>query len=261
MVTTKIGKHTVEMYDAIDELPIVRFHKYQKLMLIDAGVGADIAAFDQRIEKVSRFLKAGKPDKAGLELENLRQCVFLIQSGISPRHQAFAALVTRIDGEPCDDLTDAGIAAILEKLNDTPEGELTAQLEAVKKKIDAELTLYFPGLFDDSRVKEYYDLLRRRTMEVLQGIIKGEANPAGTDAVERLTTELITYSNPQCFTGSEGVEVQHERQFENLCLALSEQLHVEPKKYTVLEFYNAFDFVKERAKQAAKASKMPHNRR
>ncbi|MGF2526095.1 hypothetical protein ACQUW0_27690, partial [Ralstonia pseudosolanacearum] len=50
MVTVKIGKHTVEMYDTIEELPIVRFHKYQKLLLIDAGIGADIVAFDQRIE-------------------------------------------------------------------------------------------------------------------------------------------------------------------------------------------------------------------
>ena len=56
MVTTKIGKHTVEMHDTIEELPVVRFHKYQKLLLIDAGVGADITAFDQRLEKARLFL-------------------------------------------------------------------------------------------------------------------------------------------------------------------------------------------------------------
>ena len=64
MVTVKIGKHTVEMYDTIEELPIVRFHKYQKLLLIDAGIGADIVAFDQRIEKTRRYLMDGKPEKA-----------------------------------------------------------------------------------------------------------------------------------------------------------------------------------------------------
>ena len=71
MTTTKIGNHTVEYYDAIDELPIVRFHKYQKLLLIDAGVGSDIAAFDQRIEKTRRFLMLGQNDKAQQELENV----------------------------------------------------------------------------------------------------------------------------------------------------------------------------------------------
>ena len=98
MVTVQIGKHTVEMYDTIEELPVVRFHKYQKLLLVDAGVGSDIQGFDQRIERVRRFLLDGKPEKAEQELANLRQCVFFIQSGLNLKHRAFAALVTKIDG-------------------------------------------------------------------------------------------------------------------------------------------------------------------
>lgn len=255
MLTAKIGKHTVEIYDTIEELPIVRFHKYQKLLLIDAGIGADINAFDQRIEKTRRFLMDGKTDKAQQELENLRQSVFLIQSGISPKHRAFAALVAKVDGRECNDVSDDALAKLTELLSDAPEGELTAQLEAVKKKIDAELRLYFPTIFADSEVKEYYDLLKKRTMAVLANIIAGVKDPAATPEIERLTTELITYSHPKSFAGSEGVEIQFDRQFENLCLVLSEQLHVKPKEYSVLEFYNAFDFVKERAKQAEKAQK------
>ena len=255
MVTANIGKHTVEFYDTIEELPIVRFHKYQKLLLVDAGIGSDIAAFDQRIERTRRFLMAGKAEQAQQELENMRQCVFLIQSGVNPKHRAFAALVTKIDGQDCTDIGDDALAAITEKLNDVPESELTAQLDAVKKKIDGELTLYFPALFNDSDVKEYYDILRKRTLEILNGIVAGIDDPAGAEIVDKLTTALITYSNPKLCTGSDGVEIQFDRQFENLCLVLSEQLHVEPKKYSVLEFYNAFDFVKEKAKQAEKAQK------
>ena len=255
MVTAKIGKHTVEFYDTIEELPIVRFHKYQKLLLVDAGIGSDIAAFDQRIEKTRRFLMSGKPEQAQQELENMRQCVFLIQTGVIPKHRAFAALVTKIDGQDCTDLGDDALAAITEKLNDVPESELTARLEAVKKKIDGELTLYFPALFNDSDVKEYYDILRKRTLEILKRIVAGVDDPGAGETVDKLTTALITYSHPKMFTGSDGVEIQFERQFENLCLVLSEQLHVNPKGYTVLEFYNAFDFVKERAKQAEKERK------
>lgn len=255
MEKIKIGKHTVEFYSAIDELPIVRFHKYQKLLLVDAGVGSDITAFDRRLEKARHFLAAGKIEQAQLELENLRQCVFLIQSGVSPKHRAFAALVTKIDGQEYNDISDDSLEAIVAKLADASESELTARLEAVKKKIDGELTLYFPALFNDSEVKEYYDILRRRTLEVLNRIVEGEHNPEGGKVVEKLTTALITYSHPKVFTGSEGVEIQFDRQFENLCLVLSEQLHVEPKKYTVLEFYNAFDFVKEKAKEAERAQK------
>lgn len=261
MVTVKIGKHTVEMYDTIEELPIVRFHKYQKMLLVDAGIGADIPAFDQRIERTRRFMAAGKVDKAQQELENMRQCVYLIQNGINPRHRAFAALVTKIDGQECKDISDDALAAVTAKLNDVPESELTAQFDAVKKKIDGELMLYFPSLFNDAEVKEYYDILRKRTLEVLNGIVAGVRDPGNTTAVDKLTTALVTYSNPKLFSGPEGVEIQHDRQFENLCLVLSEQLHVKPKDYSVLEFYNAFDFVKEKAKQAEKAQKRAKNQR
>lgn len=261
MVTAKIGKHTVEMYDAIDELPIVRFHKYQKLLLIDAGVGSDIVAFDQRTEKMRRYLMDGKIDHAKQELENLRQSVFMIQNEISPKHRAFAVLVAKMDGRECNDLTDEALARLTRELNDAPEKELTAQLEAVKKKIDEELRIYFPALFGDSQVKEYYDLLKKRTLVLLRNIIDGVERPDETPEIEKLTTALLTYSNPKTFTGSESAEIQFDRQFENLCLVLSEQLHVKPKEYTVLEFYNAFDFVQERAKQAEKAHKRANKTR
>lgn len=261
MVSVKFGKHNVELYDSIEELPIVRFHKYQKLLLVEAGIGGDIAAFDQRIEKTRRYLLEGKTEAAAQELENMRQGVYFIQNEVSPRSRAFAMLVAKIDGEAREDLSDDGISRTLELLQDTPLKQLTDRLEAVKKKIDRELTLYFPALFNGSEVKEYYDLMRRRALAVLENIIAGVARPDETDEVEKLTTALVCYSHPQSFVGSEGVEVQYERQFENLCLALSERLHVEPKRYTVMEFYNAFDFLRERTKQAEKAQKQAISRR
>ena len=121
--------------------------------------------------------------------------------------------------------------------------------------------LYFPVLFNDATVKEYYDLMRQRTIEVLNNIMAGATDPGATDMVEKLTTALITYTKPQLFNGPESVEIQFDRQFENLCLVLSEQLHVKPKEYTVLEFYNAFDFIQERAKKAEKAQKRANLRR
>lgn len=253
MVTVKIGKHEIEFYDTIDEMPIVRFHKYQKFLLVDAGIGSDIAAFDQRIEKAKRFMMAGKQEQAQREFENLRQCVYMIQTETSPKHLAFAALVSKVDGVACEDLSDDALRALHEKLKDIPVNELAARFEAVKKKIDADLMLYFPSIFNDSEIKEYFDLLKKRTLVVLNNIIEGVKHPDETKEYERLTTELVTYSHPKVFAGSEGVEVQFDRQFENLCLVLSEQLHVRPKEYTVLEFYNAFDFIKERGRQSERA--------
>lgn len=253
MVTVKIGKHTVELYDAIDELPIVRFHKYQKLLLVDAGVGADIAAFDQRIEKTRRFLMAGKAEQAQQELENLRQCVFMIQAEINPRNMAFAALVKSVDGVARDDISDEALRETLKMISDSPLKDIAARLEAVKKKIDGELMLYFPAIFNQSNVKEYFDILRKRSLAILDAIQSGNVDADGLIAVEELTTKLVTYSNPQVFSGADSAEIKYDRQFEDICLAMSEQLHTTPKNSTVLEFYNAYEFIIERAKQAKQA--------
>lgn len=255
MVTVKIGKHTVEYFDAIDAIPITRFHRWQKALLIDAGIGADIQSFDQRIERTRRFLMAGKNDKAQIELENMRQCIFLIQQEISPKHLAFAALVHKIDGKVYDDLSDDGLRKIVELLSDGTTKELTEQMDSVKKKIDNELTLYFPALFNESDIKEYFDLLKKRTLAVLQNIIDGVKIPDETPGVDKLTTALITYSNPKSFSGSDSLEIQYDRQFENLCLALSSQLNILPKKCSVLEFYNAFDYLQQKAKREQRENK------
>jgi len=254
MVKTELGKHKVEFYNAIDELPIARFHKYQKYLLIDAGIGGDIQGFDTRIEKTRRYLMEGQTDNATKELANMRQSINLILSGINPKHRAFATLVTKIDDKVYDVITDDTIAEIVETLSDVSISDMAVHFEAAKKKIDSELMLYFPSLFNDSDVKEYFDILKRRTLAILKNIISGKSNPDKTIEVEKLNSKLITYTSPKDFAGSEGVEVQFDRQYENLCLALSEQLHVNPKGYTVMEFYNAFDLIQERAKKAQKGA-------
>ena len=134
MKTTKIGNLTVELYDAIDELPIARFHAYNKALLIDAGIGSDLNDWDAHIEKTIRFIRSKKPDLAEKELDNLRQNVYFIQTDISPRYMAFCALVRSVDGKEYNDLSPDGLAKVLALFNDAPNGELTAQLEAVKKK-------------------------------------------------------------------------------------------------------------------------------
>ena len=136
-----------------------------------------------------------------------------------------------------------------------PRERLLLYSKRSKKKIDAELMLYFPVLFNDSEVKEYYDLLRRRTLEVLNGIAEGLEEPERTAVVDALTTKLMTYSHPKLFAGPEGAEVQFEKQFEDLCLALGESLRVEAKRMSVLEFYNAFVFAQQKARNGQKEAR------
>lgn len=253
MKQVKIAGHDVTMYDSIESLPILRFHKYNKLLLIDAGIGSDLSDFDRHIEKVVLQMKSA-PEQAATELENLRQNVYFIHSGVNPRHLAFAALVKEIDGQPYDDLSDSGLQRVTELLKDATTKETTDILSAVKKKIDAELRLYFPHLFDDADTKEYYDVLRRRTLLVLDQIITGEDKG---NEIEQITKEMILHVRPVKFAGGE-FEVRYDKQFEKMCLMLAQHANIDARKYSVLSFYNAFEYMKEdirRQKDAYKARK------
>lgn len=251
----KIGKHNLRIYDSIEELPIVRHHKFSKLMLIDAHVGSDISDFDAHLERVFRYIETGKTDLAKKELMILRQNVFFIQSEVSPKNLAFAALVHTIDGVENNDLSDEALKALVAKLSDSTVGELDIATAESKKKLDDELRAYFPHLFDSAPVKEYYDKLKRRTLLIIKKLTDG-ISEAEEKELESLTTDLILFSDPQSFSGSDNLEIQQDKQFENACLVISQNTHTDPKKFTVLEYYNALFFIKEQNKaQAKKAHK------
>lgn len=252
----KLGKHKLEIFNSIEELPIVRHHKFSKLMLIDAGIGAEISDFDAHIERVIRYIKSDKQDSAIKELMNLRQNVFMIQSGISPRHLAFACLIHSLDGEVNEDLSDESLKRILSKLEDIPIGEFESIIDESKKKLEDELQVYFPRLFDSADIKEYYDKLKRRTILLLRQLEKGEDfTEEEQKELERVTNELVLFSDPQNFSGSESVEIQQDRQFENACLVISQSTHTDPKKFTTLEYYNALMYLKEQARETKKHHK------
>ena len=253
MKTTQIGKHKVEIYDSIDALPVLRFHAFNKMMLVDSGIGSDLNDWDAHAERVIRFIMSDDKESAIKEMNNLRQNIYLVQSGVSPRHMAFAALVKSIDGVEYDDLTTEGLAKVNAMIKEATDKEIAANTEAVKKKIDEELAVYFPQTQDDPKNKEYHDLMRRRAILQCEKIIN-ETDEYDAE-IEQLTTKLLTFTKPKDFSGKDSVEVQYDKQFENMCLIISKELNANAKQMTVLEYYNAFEFVKDMQKQKQQKSK------
>lgn len=134
MKLVTIGKHKVLLYGSIEELPIVRYHKYNKMLLVDAGLGSDLNAVDGHIERAVRFIKTDQRKEAATELENIRQTIYMILQGMNPKHMAFAVLVSEIDGKQYNDMSDEGLQRIVELLGDVPTGDVKTAFEAVKKK-------------------------------------------------------------------------------------------------------------------------------
>lgn len=250
MRTIELAGHRVELYEAIDELPMSRLHRFNKMLLIDAGVGSSMSDVDTHIERVTRYLSLGKTTEAQTELSNMRQNIYMVLSGINTRHLAFAALVRSVDDVARDDISDAGLRATLEIFADVPVCELTDVVRSAKKKIDDELHAYFPSMFDDASAKEYHNLLRKRTAEILDGIL-GDDMESREGTIEHLTTLLITYGRPQCFEGG-AAEVQYDRQYEDMCILMSQRLNADPKQYTVMEYYTAVEYIEHETKEMKK---------
>jgi len=113
------------------------------------------------------------------------------------------------------------------------------------------MQLYFPMLFEDAGTKEYYDILRKRTLLMIESII----NEEDVKELEEFTNELYTYNKPQNYAGPNGLDVQSDKHFESLCINLNQNLHIQSKKMNVIEFYTAYEALKEQIKQNERANK------
>ena len=246
MKTVVLGKHKVTLYDSIDELPIKRFHVYNRMLLVDAGIGSDIADFDNHIERAIRYHNQGDKENFAKEFENLRQNVYLILNQQNTEHLSFACLVTQVDDTACNDLSTDGLQKVLEMLGDVSKGSMTEEMTSVKKKIDDELVLYFPSLFDDVTTREYYDKIKRLAITKLRAIIEDADASA---EIEQQSAQLILFSKPKVFTGHDGLEVKHDKEFETMCLLITKETGRDAKDMSVLEYYNAYEYLKQKARK------------
>ena len=253
----RLGKHTLEIYESIEELPVTRYHKFNRFALVDACIGSTLQDFDSHLERVFQYLQRGKQDLAEKELLNLRHNVYLIQEELSPKLLSFAALVKNLDGKEITDLSDASLKEISKELGDISLESFSQAREEVKKKLETELQTYFPALFDNSSVKDYYDKLRKRSILVLEQLLSREKaeDPLIQNEINLLNSALVLYSDPQTFSGEKSLDIQQDKHFENTCLALSQSLGVNPKQFTVLEYYNALLFLQEQNKKMKSKTK------
>ena len=238
-----INKKIVQVYDSIDEMPIINFQKYNKYLLIDSGIGSDADDVDAHIVKIAKYIKSNNSKKALQELQNMRQNIYMVNSEISPKYLAFAALIHSIDGKKVTDLSDDGLKKLLYDLR---------EIKHSKIKVTNELEIYFPGDFINSKEKDAYDKLKNRTLLILDSIINGTDN---SKQIEIIDIAMLNMHSPKKYVGSESVEVKYDKQFESTCLLISQKTNVDAKKMTVLQFYNAIDNIKTQAEAEAKSLK------
>lgn len=245
MRTLKIGGKTLEIYDSIDELPIRRFHKFNKYMLVDSGIGSDLNSINDHIAKTKAYISKSDNKKAFTQLENLRQSLYLISQETSIKHLSFVALIKSVDGKDITDISDGNMKRILSEINTVKKGFFENIIDDLKKKLENEIRLYFPSHFDDSVLKEYYNRVKLKVLLQLESIIKEVDN---TDKIERIDDFLLSLSNPKIFFGKDSAEIQYDKQFEDMCLYLTQELSINVDNMNVLQFYNSFEYLKKKNK-------------
>lgn len=256
MKSLLINKKIVQVYDSIDEMPIINFQKYNKYLLIDSGIGSDADDIDAHIVKIAKYIKSNNNRKALQELQNMRQNIYMVNSEISPKYLAFAALIYSVDGKEVNDLSDDGLKKLLQDLKEVKHSKVIDFLLWLKKKVTSELEIYFPGDFVNPKEKEAYDKLKTRTLLVLDSVINDTDNSEQIDAIDMIMLNMHT---PKIYMGSESVEVKYDKQFESTCLLIAQKTNMDARKMTVLQFYNAIDNIKTQAEAEAKRYKKYKN--
>ena len=126
-------------------------------MLVDSGIGSDLNDINGHIAKIARYISKKDEKNAQAQLENLRTSLYMIANETNVRHLSFAILVKSINGKEVTDLSDENIKRIADSFDNEKKGIIDRVIDSIKKKIDLELVVYFPGQFEDAQVKEYHD--------------------------------------------------------------------------------------------------------
>lgn len=129
MITQRFGKHTVTLYETIDELTIDRFTAWNRYMMIDGALGSTFEDID-RLHLSQLLSVLDDKTKAVQQVSNLRELVFSIINGINYQHHAYCCLVHSIDGIELSDYSDSGIKETLDKL-----AKIGVSNGTIKKKI------------------------------------------------------------------------------------------------------------------------------
>ena len=136
MIEEKYGTHTLVLYDSIDELPIMRYHKFNKYIMIDAGIGENMSDVDKHLTSILQMSE--RSDKVNLanQVNNLKQALHFAIHEVSPKSMAFAVMVKSIDGKECNDVSEFGLQNLLQKVagHGISYGMIKTVVETLKKK-------------------------------------------------------------------------------------------------------------------------------
>lgn len=135
-IYTQNKKHKVVIYDSAHDLTPRRYQKYNKHVMVAAGVGESLEDYNARQAKAIGYVKSEDKKSALIELTNQQQCVFNALEEYSPLNMAFAVMVHSIDGQIFEKYDENTLEEVINKLEEIKltKAMINEALTAVKKK-------------------------------------------------------------------------------------------------------------------------------
>lgn len=246
MKVIKWGANELKMYTSIQDLTSYRFHVYNLNLLIDIGIGSDVAAVQRRnnnfLVKCDHNLQEAKQ-----EIINQNQTIEFIVSNTSPKMRCFCAFIHTINGRVItnEDLTESGIDDLVATLHrkSVKWGIISDFVEFVKKKVGLEYSQFFPKRAGSGKDRTYYAYLKEHTLIRCKDL--GETNPdlqKRRDAIDRyFAFSFITH----VFAGVKGMEVQLIQAYSHTCnMIVNSSFSVSPRSMGVIPYFQALDAIK-----------------
>lgn len=254
MKTTEINGVIVKTYDNPEELPMRRYQRFNKFLMIENEVGSTFEDYKKRSEQEIAYLRNGMIQEAIQELSNRTQMVYNAFMEYSPKGRAMAILVHSIGGTIYKDYTASGLDAILDDLENIGLSQKIATeiVDETKKKIETALTKYFPSKFKETKIDtlEYNsELIKKMTLEVKE-IAEGK-NEAWTKAIQVHEKKMLSIFKTNSWNvNTEGnMEIQMETDFTKYMFSIEEHSNSEVEDMSVFRFYALEEYVSEKIRK------------
>ena len=247
----KFKNHEIEIYDSIQNLPVLRFQKFNKYQMIASEIGNDFADYDKRTEKALAFLHKNMLQEAIQELNNRRQTVFNAYNEFTPIGKSFAVLIKRIDKTVYEMYAPDDLDAILKHLNDIGFDFETSmvKLREVKKKIETELVVYYPNFFPKNTDQNKSYLRVSRVNAMLDMIINND--DSYSDRVFEIEKEILEDDKPNIWNvwQENNMERVLEVDFQKFGISVMELSGQNLTEITTFTFYATVEHLKEKFKK------------
>lgn len=241
----KIGKIELEFYDGLNDMPADKYHQFNFFIMAEAGIGSDIEGFYKRLQRIKSFAASGDAESVAKECDNIYSCVAAIAGNVNFGMSAFVPMIKTWNGQKYPFIPTEKVGEVLEILNKagTPKSYLEEMIDSFKKKTDAEVKLYFPGL-KSSTLGKALSAIKALSLAYVRELTEG-VNLDNT--IMELDNYLLSLDKPESFSGHEGLEAQMALRFNNACLALSKSMNMDPAKAPMMLFFSAIIRIKEQA--------------